>query len=392
MIGLLPAAVAQQDERFGLPSASAMDRVVNCPGSVSLELICPPTKEEAVTEQGDRIHKALETSETIGLTPEDIKIYSRLKNLEDEAHANWQSEFSIEEHSLSREQRLWINHPQTFKPLCSAKLDLFFIATGRALVIDWKTGFKDATPSESNWQLRTQLVALYQSNPTLKHIRVAIGQSRFITKFDFCDYTLADIQHSERELLHHLWKAEQPDAPRRPGDHCRYCKARGFCKEAAAWSLVPVIEVGNIEAKSAKQSKSVVRDRVSKLSLEACAAIWERSKIANQIFDCIEERLKDLPVDELNQLGLGLKETGSVRECTDAQKLFEILYENGLCTDEKEFTTFLKPALTKMEDVVVPRLAEKKGITQEMAKLLIYDIVSPAVLVKPKSPSLSKLK
>ena len=53
---------ATYDERHGVPSASAMERLVNCPPSHKLAQLLPPEREEEVgkdAQRGTRIHLAL---------------------------------------------------------------------------------------------------------------------------------------------------------------------------------------------------------------------------------------------------------------------------------------------------------------------------------------------
>lgn len=363
------------DEREGLPSASAMYRVVSCPGSVALVEACkPPELTTAVAEQGTQIHDALYTGETYALDDESAEIVEKLDTVYAKLFHEWM--LTVGEIVVSAsEQRLWIRNPKTFEPLASAKLDRFAVSFDRkALVTDWKTGFLPVTPAEKNWQLRTQAVAVHQEYGAT-NIRVAIASARLgKPHLDFVDYTLEDLKNAERDLLFQLWKAKQPDAPRHAGDWCKYCPAKAYCREAAAWSAVDV--VSPTQTVTTKEQISLA---VESMTPEQLVHVWRKRNIVEGVLDAIKARLKALPPEELKTLGLRLKEGKKMREIVDLPSAVKWVKQDLVIDDEtfigcmklsvpiltqtyqKQYNTSKKQAETRVLESLAPYINESRG-------------------------------
>jgi hypothetical protein len=386
----MSAAIA--DERGGLPSGSNMDKVLNCPGSPAAERYEgePPVEEEDWAAQGTRIHKALETNDLSLLDEEETELARRLERMIEEGFGEWLAAFELqwEQTKVGKEERFWMHDRRTLAALASAQLDRVYVNGPFGLVIDTKTGFLDAAPAYLNAQLKTQAVVLWHEYPALSHIRVAIAQHRFKSKYDYCDYDLEALRLAEQDLLFGFWRARQPDAPRFPGTWCRYCRARGVCREAAAYSLLPVV---TLDVADQTVSKKEIEERVSRLSHRDLAAVQSRKSVAENIFKAVSDRLKSLPAAQLAAVGFTLSEGDMVREVSNAQALFALLYGEKLCTEE-EFADWIKVGLTDMEAVLVPRLAQRQGGTQKAARAALAGMIGPFIKLKPKAPSLQRLK
>ena len=316
--------MATIDEREGLPSASAMYRVVSCPGSLALIEACkPPELTTSVAQQGTEIHAALETGETYALDEESQEIVDKLKQTGQELLDNWSAgKFHVS--FRESEHRLWIRD-KSLNPIASAKLDVSYQALpeNKSLIIDFKTGFLPVTPAEKNWQLRTQAVAVHQEYGAT-HIRVAVACARLgKPHVDFVDYTLEDLKNAERDLLFQLWKAKQPDAPRHAGDWCKYCPAKAYCCEAAAWSAVEVVSPTQTVT-----TKEQIGLAVELMTPEHLVHVWRKRNIVEGVLDAIKARLKSLPEEELSSLGLRLKEGKKMREIVDLPSALENVRTN----------------------------------------------------------------
>lgn len=270
-----------------------------------------------------------------------------------------------------REQRLWIRNRANLGLIASAQLDVYFIYGSNALAIDFKTGFSEQTPSERNWQLKTQALALWHEYPNLKHIRMAIAHSRLSSKFDACDFTVRDLEMVERDLLFLVWKSEQPDAPRVPGAHCRWCKARGLCPESATMALV--VSKG-VEFGSLKNSLDVAA-LIKTLTPSQLKFIYERRSLANEIIEGSVQRLKTLPPEQLALIGLKLDNGASLKPITNTKLAYERLEQ-----------VLGKPAM--MEVISVARgkaaevLCEQQQITLKAAKEKVDAILGDAITPK----------
>lgn len=390
-------------ERGNLPSASGLDRVLNCPGSVAAERELPPMKEESYTTEGTDIHAALETGDPSKLSGDSLQICEKLLHLADEAVRIWHEENKLDETKtlVGKEERFWIHDRRTLNPLASAKLDRCYVnfahaeekprgsgewfQNGRGLIIDYKSGFLDAPPAYINAQLRTQAVALWHEYPELQHVRVAIAHSRFKTTFDFCDYALSDLQAAEQEIVTGLWKSAQPNASRAAGTWCRYCKAQANCREAAAYALLPV---SMMPIQPPFKDVSVM---VSQLSVSDLGKIHSRKAIAERIFKAVAERLKSLPADDLASIGYALKTNNPTRDFPDVKQLFQLLSEAKFATSD-EFLSWCSVRIGDMEDSIVKSIATTNKITQKDAKGILASVIEPANQPQPRAPTLEVLK
>ena len=366
-----------------------MERTIECPGSVAAEREHPSDDTTGVAIEGQNIHRALETDDDEGLSDTEADIAEHLKALEQEALKEWlgQSGLTVAPPAI-REERMWVRDPKTLRPVASAKVDVAYILGKRALVIDNKTGYVDATPAPSNWQLRTQAIALKDEYPCVSHVRVAISQHRFRSKFDPCDYSPSDLKEAKQELLHGLWAARQPNAPRRPGKWCDYCSAKAHCVQAAAYAMVARASIpGDL--------KSEVEAAVGLLSPQKLAHLWKHKSVSDKIWAACEDRLRAMSPEDLQAVGLTYRETGEATTVTDVLRAFEILHAEGLCTQD-EFLSWCKARITSAEKVVVKRIAERQGLVVALGGLLSAKshyraLLAPVITTKAKKPSIVAL-
>lgn len=270
-----------------------------------------------------------------------------------------------------RERRLWIRDRSNLNLLASAQLDVYFILGDNALGIDFKTGFADQTPSERNWQLRIQALALWHEYPNLKHIRMAIAHSRLSSKFDACDFTIKDLENVERDLQFLIWKAEQPDSPRVPGSWCRWCKARGLCRESATMALVVAqgVEFGSIK------SSLDVAALIKTLTPSQLKYVYDRRSLATEIIDGSVQRLKGLPPEQLSLIGLKLVDGAQLKPVTNIplayQRLEAVLGKDAMMN-------VISVARGKAAEV----LCEQRQTTLKAAKEQVDQILGDAITPK----------
>jgi hypothetical protein len=353
------------DERSGLPSASGIDRLAHCPGSRQAEAGLPELDTKDFTVDGSIIHFAMESGETEELTLTQADIAAKLKEIEVRETKNWAAFFNLETWDTFREDRLWIRNRVTLDPVASAKPDYWTIAGEFAICIDWKTGYKRTTPSERNWQIKTQVVALWHTYPQLKSIRGAIAASRLWTSFDSVDYTLEDLERAEREIRQVLWNAEQPGAARVPGDHCRYCRAQGTCRENAVYALVVSANVpaltGNRKTKG-EESLAIVQ-AVQRMTPAEMGFVFKRKSTIEAIYEAVEGRLKALPEADLEQAGYKLVDGN--KNYPIADELVPVMFKKlGDLLSPEERIQCIKLVRGRAEEL----LASKEGISKEAAK------------------------
>ena len=376
-----------QDERDGLPSASGMDRYVHCPGAWAACRSAPPSPGGKLAVQGTRIHDAIKDDTEEDLEVDEAVIKANLQKLEVNALTQWTEDNAVDPipSPLLREERLYFRAAKTLEPIATAKLDVAYLGNSSALNINYKTGFKIASDARGSWQLRTEMLCLWHTYQQLTHVRVAFAQSRLGDRYDYCDYDLRDIKHSEAELRHVLWKITLPGQPRNPGPWCAYCPAAATCPQASAYVLV----VGLIVP---------LAGGVSGLTPEGQKLVWAQKGAVTAIFKSIEASLKALSDEDLAAIGMKREPNSDTRFVTDPQKLFELLYTNGLLmpntekdpdVSAREFHSWNKTTLGKLEKAVIPRLAAQKNITHAEAGKLLGELMKPVLGSNQRSPSLA---
>lgn len=382
--------MSEQDPRRGLPSASGGERWFNCSGSFALEAQAP---EDAPTDeaiQGDEIHEAKESEDFSELDEEGRTIAEQLTAQENKAVDHWRQETGetgTPKIFVLREERLWIKDRETKQLACSAQLDVLYLGSKSALTQDYKTGYLRVTPAYRNIQARIQAVSVWHEYPRIEHVRAGISAYRFRGYWDPVDYRLPELQQSEREIFFKLWLTQQPEAARVPGPWCKYCRAKGFCPEAAAYSMLPMVPFG-----PEKHKKSDAVAAVYQLSLQQLAFIRERKAVIQNILDATDERMKTFPPEELASVGWQLAPGGNMRLVPNIQAVWALIHQTGLMTLEDFQRECVKAFAGKIEEALVARIVAKEGGTKTDAKAKAAKIIEPAVEPKPKSPTLKPLK
>lgn len=359
------------DERLGLSSASSFYADVSCAGRQNLiramrdQGMVEVREDAAMNElaaRGTRIHAARSSGNTFQLKDEgELAAYMGWCKLEREAIEQWQTDKGIK--LLSDpilEERLWLNNPSTLAPLLSGMLDVAYIQGVFAAIVDGKTGsaiYADA--AEKNWQLRVYSLLLWKEYPQLKNIRVILVKPEATGKqIDYADFSEFDLQQIEQATLHAIWKSQQPDAKRAAGSWCVFCPARSVCEEAVRYAMLPQVT----RRDTLKETLSLIET----LPIDDVAAAWGKKNEITKIIAALEARLKSLPVEELDRLGLKLTEGRKSDFIKDKIGAFNALRESGF-SSEQIFTTleFSKTAIVKMiQDSRNCRDAEAETIFQ----------------------------
>ena len=377
----------EQDERLNKPSASSFNRLVNCPGHRQLAeslVTDDPTNVTEVTspeaERGQRIHKARETGSPEGLHDDDeiaawrnwIKLEMRLMN-------QWSADMGIHGASIvegPRELRLWLNDPTTMEPVLSGRLDIHYLSAGKCLVIDGKTGSaQHVGRAADDWQLRVAAVLCkYEYDAT--HVRVAFVKPEAGKEggVDTADYDTDTLNLWEYSIHYHLWFARQAKAPRRAGDWCRYCRAKGICPEASALALIP--------AASTSLTKEGVLEAVERLAPDQMAAIWLKRSLVGSVFDGIGEKLSGFTDDALASIGLKRRKGKSLDSISNYAGAKERLTQEGMTPEEIESCISVSlPAIRE-------RIAALKNIGKKDAALWVNTELDPYMNHATVNPSI----
>ena len=223
------------DERFGVPSASAMRRISHCPPSFRLaSYFKDPGSDEATT--GDRIHAALETLNTDGLTADDLQTFEMCLDQKNELLNNWIGEEM--DYQVFKEVRLGlttlglvrdVTPKTTWKLRFSGKADFVAVYGEGALIVDYKTLHGDHDHASENDQLRA-LAVLVALRHGVTQVRVAIVQP-WKGRPTVADFDKAALDAATSWLYDTLHREEvsTPDQAN-AGDWCKWCPARVNCE------------------------------------------------------------------------------------------------------------------------------------------------------------------
>jgi hypothetical protein len=207
---------------------STAKRVINCPGSVALVAQMPPQPSSKYAEEGTLLHDAIShflgaDGGAFGAPIELIeeKLLPALALL-DEVDPDKTMEYEVETRV----------HFGDLLPGVFGSTDLMGRIGNKAVILDWKFGSGVPVPAEENEQLMFYAAAAMRT-PEAKwvfdgatEVELVIIQPPTIKRWTT---TIERIKQFEQTLIKAVKIAQQPDAPLKNGDHCRWCAAKPVC-------------------------------------------------------------------------------------------------------------------------------------------------------------------
>ena len=207
---------------------STAKRVINCPGSVALVAEMPPQPSSSYAEEGTLLHDEisrflgdLEYRFTCSQELIQDKLWPAL-DLLDEIDPDKTMEYAVE-------TRVGFGD---LLPGVFGSTDLMGRIGNKAIILDWKFGAGVPVPAEENEQLMFYAAAAMRT-PEAKwvfdgatEVELVIIQPPTIKRWTT---TIERIKQFEQTLIKAVKIAEQPDAPLKNGDHCRWCAAKPVC-------------------------------------------------------------------------------------------------------------------------------------------------------------------
>jgi hypothetical protein len=330
----------ESDPRQGLPSASGLHRLVNCPGSfraakeaIAAGMTPPDDSEEAVS--GTRIHKWLETEsgeDWAALSYDEQRTATLCQS-----QAKWliadfskrrgwadrdirESRFAITAFGVTGD----ISGPLPW--IGSGQSDRIVQSGDHMLILDYKTGRGDVTPADANDQLRGLA-------PLVSHFRPESVEVAIIAPLTGQPTTAAfdrDALKAAKAWLVQTWLNAPEATETAAGDWCQYCTARLACGTYAAHNaatLAPLTQDGLPPDKI----KDALFARAYESNTATLAEMGERVRMlewgAAAIKAAIRRRLEEggLAADELREAGWELVETNGNREIADPDKAAVLL-------------------------------------------------------------------
>lgn len=243
------------NERQARPSGSGIGRMMNCGGSWALTqaLDLQNTDDEESTEwadRGNRIHDALKCvlkgGEPPKLAKDEQEDATALLSYGKEAYVDFfqkELEDGQEIEVWYPEERLWF--VEKMEKMFSGAWDAGFIcrATGRALILDYKSGWWHQRASEWNWQLISYGTILMRNLRGIDVLGTAILQRDEYSLVSFTKDFLDEARDKIVERIHDCDDKNpytlgfNPDPA--TGRHCTYCPAKLNCP-ALNWTLAKV--------------------------------------------------------------------------------------------------------------------------------------------------------
>lgn len=372
-----------EDPRLGLPSASSFALTALCPGRQKLLDTLPetPEPEDEDRERGTRLHAAWEKSDPTGLDTEDMAIYERGQKLFLDAINAWQHDREISTSVPGLPETRFYYHDEKGEVAASGQADQHWIGKTEGLVVDFKSLWcRSLVPAVLNWQARL-LVVMMRREYGCERVRFAFLKAMF-GNADIVDYTKEDIDRAEWSVQQILWESRQPNAQRRAGAHCRWCKANTVCPEAAAWIMLPST---SYSFPTEGITPTVAKELVEQISLENCVKVFRGITARRNIEDAIKARLKALPSGELFDYGLKLGKPGSIR-VIDPFKAFQFLL--GVNIPAETLWKTLKMSNGELTTVVQQALGLD---SKKSAEVWINNKLASCITQVPKEGSLEEV-
>ena len=375
-------------------TASTFTRTVNCPAwhvltdSIPKEQRFTPTYDWAIA--GTNLHAifARRNREEISNLPEKDRLFiEQALAQESLIIAKWRSADSVVTFSDPVfEKRLTLDaNIDGIQFSITAIPDQYIIGESAngyktALIIELKTiEPKHQHDPAENYQLVLQSLVVANEYPDIKKFYVAL-----ITNYPQKDPAIAtydrnglDVILSDIATIVDRAQSAKPEDIN-PGYWCEYCPALGHCQKAITEHSNPVTAI----TKSPANEQAIV----SKLTNEQCVEILDKKSIITRIFDAIEARLKALPDEELDKLGL--KKSPNVRyEITDQKQLVDRIEK--LDINIKDLLINIKLTKTGLTDAIKNTIGDKLGnpesVTQELLSgILTKKELPPKLIFKRK--------
>jgi hypothetical protein len=372
------------DVRKGLPSASSMYRVANCPGSVAMvtalrregkyyELPNPDA------EAGTRIHKYLALEHNMDAAA-DLTLHSRNElmvaqkciELREGVVNDWlRVTNGNEEQPLVHfflEKRFW--YRQGLWPRFSGQPDFIVIdrTNQRALNVNYKTGRKEAAPAADNIQLRCENVLLKAAEPNLVEITGTIVEPLVSWEPERVQYDVEALQIAESQLLAIVDRAEWEPQNRIAGDWCIYCPARSHCLEARQYvETIPSPPPAKLLSELPKG--------------EPGTTLWRKIQTAQKLLKDMESAYETIIQEDPNSLpGLILPEQGKARRVVPHPGTLKHVLEEYLSPEEVDSCATYYPG--KVQDA----LGLKLGIDGKELEKRFRELTREAVVTTHDRP------
>ena len=305
--------------------ASTAKRVLACPGSVALVQKMPPKPSSSYADEGTLLHNVIAAvldshknpEDFIGVTHNGIELTQDLmerKLLPALAALNEIDPDKKMEYVVEKVVGFGNVLPGVF-----GSADLVGRIGNRGVLLDWKFGDGVAVEAVENAQALFYCAAALRTASTswafgnAEEIEVIIVQPPAIKRWTT---TLERVRQFEAELILAVRASENPEAPLKAGDHCRWCSAKPVC---------PLL-TGMVDRVKREAIRTVNVDRLAE-ALGQIELLEGWIKDARKLAQELIESGIDVP-------GWKLVPKRATRQWIDENKAFVALLDMGLNADE----------------------------------------------------------
>jgi hypothetical protein len=363
-----------QDERLGLPSASAWHRYELCAGSWQLEgearqLGQAAHETSAAAQRGSLIHAYLagEVDEDGTEIELDDSEQQTADFLQERAQEQAERIFGDTKTLNLAEKRLWLVVNGIKR--ASGKFDrCVYSADGKlALIQDFKSGQLEPIEAEISSQMRVLAVLVGLALPNVKEIVVQV-----ITVFYGVSerrFTMPELAEAYRDIVETLHRINDPFAPLAPSaEACRWCPGINVC--SAVKKLVPAI---------AKLEVSVLPDGI--LATE----LLDKVKILDGLIEQIKKYYADRLTSDPSYVvpSYAMKPGNKIRKVIDWKTAKARLAEY---LDDDQLNQAADYGIAQLEAA----LAKTLKISKDRAKAKFDEILFGLIEEKENKPSLKR--
>ncbi len=367
------------DQRRGVPSASGMQRLHECPASFDLERFAPPEEERDDAASGTRIHAVLALEADAGtLSMSELETCDMCNDASMKVIEEWNgAPGMVTPDQTFYERRLGltafgkvldVTPESTADFMFTGQADLILVKSKRALVIDYKTGRGDTPEATDNAQLAA-LAVLVWLRFGVDEIRVAIVQP-WAGKPTVADYSINALVLA-KDWLHATLDAAANSRPDdvRAGEWCKWCKAKATCPALRTMALKTVEVLDSATVPQGEAQRSALFARAMELPPERLLGAYRGLSMVKMMVAAIEGAFRQRVTDG-EMPGWTVETKPGNREVTDAQKAFTALTPLGVT--DGDMLDAASVSITALEEAV----RKRSGIKSQTPKRIVYNLTS----------------
>lgn len=380
------------NERFGVPSASELARLVECANSHKAQAGIPDDKSKD-SSFGDNVHAFLSGDKPWDeLTPQEQQSAEACADQEQWHIDAWKRDGEM---VVIRETRLGLTAMNTVVETAkfpnasyqfTGQMDCLVIQEGRGLLIDFKSLHPDIEEPIDNAQMMGNAV-LVADRYALSSVKVVII-APFLPRMQPAVFDERGLQMARIWLADRLERERNStEADRKPGKWCKHCKAALTCKALKHGVLqsVEIVNPASIAGMPGDQQRSAMWGKVMNLSPEKHEAAYNGLAMIKRYVDVMESSFK-ARVEAGEMPGYGIDVSLGDRIVEDAQKAYELLAPEGVT--QEQVLACCKPSVTGLDEAlrvasgvksVTAKGAVKYNLTAREAKEKLEQILAPVM-------------